>query len=86
MNKDFFISTAISYPNGLPHIGHAYEVMATDAIARYRRLSGDNVYFSTGTDDHGQKMLQTAREQGKTAQELADELTPAFREMAAALN
>jgi len=67
MVKDFFISTAISYPNGLPHIGHAYEVMATDAIARYRRLAGDNVYFSTGTDDHGQKMYQTARDQGKTA-------------------
>ena len=85
-DKNFFITTAISYPNGRPHIGHAYEIMATDAIARYHRLNGENVYFSTGTDDHGQKMLQTAREQGKTAQELADELTPAFREMAQALN
>ena len=85
-DKNFFITTAISYPNGRPHIGHAYEVMATDAIARYHRLNGENVYFSTGTDDHGQKMLQTARDQGKTAQELADELTPAFREMADALN
>ena len=85
-DKNFFITTAISYPNGRPHIGHAYEVMATDAIARYHRLNGENVYFSTGTDDHGQKMLQTARDQGKTAQELADELTPAFREMAEALN
>ena len=60
--------------------------MATDAIARYHRLSGETVYFSTGTDDHGQKMVQTAREQGKTAQQLADELTPAFRDMAEALN
>ena len=85
-NKNFFITTAISYPNGAPHIGHAYEIMATDAIARYHRLSGETVYFSTGTDDHGQKMLQTARAQDKTAQQLADELTPAFREMAAALN
>ena len=85
-DKNFFITTAISYPNGRPHIGHAYEVMATDAIARYHRLNGENVYFSTGTDDHGQKMLQTARDQGKTAQELADELTPAFRDMAQALN
>ncbi|MCH1541667.1 MAG: methionine--tRNA ligase [Alphaproteobacteria bacterium] len=85
-DKNFFITTAISYPNGRPHIGHAYEVMATDAIARYHRLNGENVYFSTGTDDHGQKMLQTARDQGKTAQELADALTPAFREMAEALN
>lgn len=85
-DKNFYISTAISYPNGKPHIGHAYEVMATDAIARYHRLSGENVYFSTGTDDHGQKMFQTARDQGKTAQALADELTPAFRNMAERLN
>ena len=85
-DKNFYISTAISYPNGKPHIGHAYEVMATDAIARYHRLNGENVYFSTGTDDHGQKMFQTARDQGKTAQELADELTPAFRDMAERLN
>jgi methionyl-tRNA synthetase len=85
-DKNFYISTAISYPNGKPHIGHAYEVMATDAIARYHRLSGENVYFSTGTDDHGQKMFQTARDQGKTAQALADELTPAFRDMAEMLN
>ena len=85
-DKNFFISTAISYPNGKPHIGHAYEVMATDAIARYHRLNGENVYFSTGTDDHGQKMFQTARDQGKTAQQLADELTPAFRDMAERLN
>ena len=85
-DKNFFITTAISYPNGRPHIGHAYEVMATDAIARYHRLSGENVYFSTGTDDHGQKMFQTARDLGKTAQELADELTPAFRDMAERLN
>ena len=86
MQKNFYISTAISYPNGPPHIGHAYEVIAADAIARYRRLSGDNVLFSTGTDDHGQKMFQTARDQGKTAQALADELTPVFRAMARRLS
>ena len=86
MQKNFYISTAISYPNGPPHIGHAYEVMATDAIARFRRLSGDRVLFSTGTDDHGQKMFQTARDQGKTARALADELTPAFEEMARRLS
>ena len=85
-DKKFFITTAISYPNGAPHVGHAYEVMATDAIARYHRLSGETVYFSTGTDDHGQKMVQTARAQDKSAQQLADELTPAFRNMADALN
>ena len=82
MTDSFYISTAISYPNGPPHIGHAYEVMATDAIARFRRLCGERVFFSTGTDDHGQKMFQTARDQGKTPRELADELTPAFEKMA----
>ena len=86
MTKNFYISTAISYPNGPPHIGHAYEVIATDAIARFRRLSGDNVLFSTGTDDHGQKMFQTARDQGKIAKALADELTPAFEAMARRLS
>ena len=80
-DKSFFISTAISYPNGAPHIGHAYEVIATDTIARFKRLDGYNVHFVTGTDDHGQKMYQTARLQNKTAIELADSLTPAFRVM-----
>ena len=85
-DKSFFISTAISYPNGAPHIGHAYEVIATDTIARFKRLDGYDVHFVTGTDDHGQKMYQTARAQDKTARELADALTPAFRVMGEALN
>jgi methionyl-tRNA synthetase len=57
----FYITTAISYPNGVPHIGHAYEALATDAIARFKRLDGYDVFFLTGTDEHGQKMQQTAR-------------------------
>ncbi len=56
----FYITTAISYPNGAPHIGHAYEAVATDAIARFKRLDGYDVFFLTGTDEHGQKMQQTA--------------------------
>ena len=56
----YYITTAISYPNGAPHIGHAYEAIATDAIARFMRLDGYDVYFLTGTDEHGIKMLQTA--------------------------
>ena len=79
--KPFYISTAISYPNGAPHIGHAYEAIATDVIARFRKLEGYDVRFSTGTDDHGQKMYQTARGLNKTPLELADELTPAFKNM-----
>ncbi len=57
----FYITTAISYPNGEPHIGHAYELIATDAMARFQRLDGREVFFLTGTDEHGQKMQQTAR-------------------------
>ncbi len=56
----FYITTAIAYPNGVPHIGHAYEAIATDALARFQRLDGNDVFFLTGTDEHGQKMQQTA--------------------------
>ncbi len=64
----YYITTAISYPNGPPHIGHAYEVIATDAIARFMRLDGYDVFFLTGTDEHGQKIQQTAAKEGITAQ------------------
>ncbi|MDD9797562.1 MAG: class I tRNA ligase family protein, partial [Alphaproteobacteria bacterium] len=84
--QPFFITTAISYPNGLPHIGHAYEIIATDVIARFKRLDGYEVKFLTGTDDHGQKMFRTARDKGMTAQALADEITPHFRTMAERFN
>ena len=61
MSEPFYITTAIAYPNGKPHIGHAYEAIATDAIARFQRLNGREVCFVTGTDEHGLKMDQTAR-------------------------
>jgi len=83
--RPFYITTAISYPNGVPHIGHAYEAIATDAIARFERLDGRDVFFMTGTDEHGIKMVQTARKEGITAAELADRNTPRFRDMVAAL-
>ena len=82
----YYITTAISYPNGAPHIGHAYEIIATDAFARFERLDGRDVFFLTGTDEHGIKMLQTARGEGIEARALADRNTPRFRDMAAALN
>ena len=82
----FYITTAISYPNGKPHIGHAYELIATDAMARFQRLDGRDVFFLTGTDEHGQKMQQTARAEGITAQELADRNSAEFRQMATLLN
>src|ERR1700712_5859796 len=62
----YYITTAIAYPNGEPHIGHAYEMIATDAIARWRRLEGREVFFLTGTDEHGLKMVQTAAPLGLT--------------------
>jgi len=82
----FYITTAISYPNGAPHIGHAYEAIATDAIARFKRLDGYDVFFQTGTDEHGLKMLQAARTEGITAREMADRMAPAFQKMVEALN
>ncbi len=84
--KAFYITTAISYPNGPPHIGHAYEVITTDVIARYKRLDGYDVRFLTGVDDHGQKMAQTAKAKGTTPQALADEMAPKFLAMDERLN
>ncbi|MEO5805145.1 methionine--tRNA ligase [Devosia sp.] len=84
--KPFYVTTAISYPNGAPHIGHAYEMIATDAIARWKRLEGREVYFLTGTDEHGIKMVQTAAAQGVTPRQLADHNSGEFRRLAEALN
>ena len=81
----FYITTAISYPNGAPHIGHAYEALATDAIARFMRLDGYDVYFLTGTDEHGIKMKQTAAREGLEPQALADRNSALFKKMVAAL-
>jgi methionyl-tRNA synthetase len=84
--QPYYITTAISYPNGAPHIGHAYEAIATDAIARFMRLDGYDVYFLTGTDEHGQKMLQTAAREGLTARQLRDRNVPLFEAMVKRLN
>jgi methionyl-tRNA synthetase len=81
MAEPFYITTAINYPNGRPHVGHAYEAIATDAIARFQRLSGRDVFFLTGTDEHGLKMAQAARERGIGPSELADEMSAIFKRM-----
>ena len=86
MAEPFYITTAISYPNGRPHIGHAYEVIATDSIARFQRLSGRDVFFMTGTDEHGLKMDQAARARGISPRELADEMSSYFKEMTSVFN
>ncbi|HKX22105.1 MAG TPA: methionine--tRNA ligase, partial [Rhizorhapis sp.] len=86
MSKPFYITTAIAYPNGAPHIGHAYEAIATDAIARFQRMMGRRVRFQTGTDEHGLKMAQTARGKGIEPSVLADEMSGYFNDMDDALN
>src|SRR5882724_1269969 len=84
--KSFYITTAIAYPNGVPHIGHAYEAIATDALARFQRLDGKDVFFLTGTDEHGLKMIQTAEGEGLAVAELADRNAGRFRDMDERLN
>ena len=76
--KSFYITTAIDYANGAPHLGHAYEKVLTDVVARFRRLMGDDVYFLTGIDEHGQKVQQSARQRGIEPIELCDEAAVAF--------
>jgi methionyl-tRNA synthetase len=82
----FYITTAIAYPNGQPHIGHAYEAIATDALARFQRLDGNDVFFLTGTDEHGLKMIQTAQSEGLTPAELAARNAGRFKAMDERLN
>ncbi len=82
----YLISTAIPYANGAPHIGHAYERIATDVMARFRRLDGDDVLFITGMDEHGQKMQQTAVREGLTPIALADRTAALFETMGEQLN
>jgi methionyl-tRNA synthetase len=82
----FYITTAIAYPNGAPHIGHAYEAIATDALARFQRLDGKNVFFLTGTDEHGLKMIQTAEAEKLLPMEVATRNAQRFKEMDQRLN
>src|SRR6202012_3374234 len=82
----YFITTAIAYPNGIPHIGHAYEAIATDALARFQRLEGKDVFFLTGTDEHGLKMVQTAEAEGLSVEDLATRNAGRFKAMDERLN
>jgi methionyl-tRNA synthetase len=85
-SKPYYITTAIPYVNGPPHIGHAYEAITTDAIARFMRLDGRDVFFLTGSDEHGLKMRQTAAREGITPRELGDRNAQRFKEMDERLN
>ncbi|MFA9200994.1 MAG: methionine--tRNA ligase [Cypionkella sp.] len=86
MPEPYYLTTAISYPNGRPHIGHAYEAIAADVVARHKRAQGYDVRLVTGTDEHGLKMARTAREAGRDTLEFATEMSNHFRDMCAALH
>jgi methionyl-tRNA synthetase len=79
--KSFYITTPIFYVNDVPHLGHAYATIVSDAFARFHRMLGDQVAFQTGTDEHGQKVQEAAARRGLTAQQLCDEVAPRFQEM-----
>lgn len=84
--KKFYITTAIDYVNGPPHLGHAVQKIWADIIARYHRLKGDDVFFLTGTDEHGLSVMRAAERQGKTPAELAEENSAKFRAFKETLN
>ena len=80
----FYLTTAIDYANGDPHLGHAFEKVGADCIARYRRLRGDDVWFLIGMDEHGQKVAQAAAADGVTPQAFVDRIAGRFEARAAA--
>jgi methionyl-tRNA synthetase len=86
MPEPYYLTTAISYPNGRPHIGHAYEAIAADAVARFRKMQGYDVRLVTGTDEHGLKMAQTARDAGRDTLAFASEMSRHFRDMCVKLD
>ncbi|MCD6129998.1 MAG: methionine--tRNA ligase [Deltaproteobacteria bacterium] len=86
MNKHFYITTPIYYVNDVPHIGHSYTTIAADTYARFKRFSGENVFFLTGTDEHGQKIKKTADKMGKTPIQLADSVVIRFKDLWTKLN
>ena len=84
--KNYYITTPIYYCNDSPHLGHAYTNIACDILARYHRLKDENVYFLTGTDEHGQKVEQAAKKRNISPQNLTDELSQSFKKLAKFLN
>lgn len=86
MNKRFYVTTAIDYPNAEPHIGHAYQKVIADVIARWHKLRGDKVWFLTGTDEHGKKIEEAAEKSGKKPKEFVDELSEKFKKAWKSLN
>ncbi|MDO8559174.1 MAG: methionine--tRNA ligase [bacterium] len=85
-NKKFYITTSIAYTNALPHIGYALEIVQADVLARYHRILSEDVFFLTGTDEHGKKVSEAAEKAGKTPEEFTDEISEEFRKLTEVLN
>ena len=84
--KNFFITTPIYYPSGNPHMGHAYSSIVADVFARFKRLEGKNVFFLTGTDEHGLKIQREAEKNNKDVKLFCDEVSNKFKDLAKNLN
>src|SRR5207249_1824591 len=82
----FYITTPIYYTNDWPHVGHAYTTVAADVLARWHRLKGEKVFFLTGTDEHGEKIVKAAKAAGKSPQKFVDEISPQFKQTWEVLN
>ena len=86
MNKNFYITTPIYYPSAKPHMGHAYSSIIADFFARFKRMDGFNVFFLTGTDEHGLKIQRAAEKKGLETLKFCDELSKTFKELSKILN
>ena len=86
MSKNFYITTPIYYPSAKPHMGHAYSSIVADFFARIKRIQGYNVFFLTGTDEHGQKIQRAAEKANKDPQKFCDEISKTFKDLSSILN
>ena len=86
MSKNFFITTPIYYPSARPHMGHAYSSIVADFFARFKKIEGFNVFFLTGTDEHGQKIQRAAEKVNKKPLEFCDEISKTFKDLSKTLN
>ena len=86
MKNKFYVTTSIAYTNAPPHIGFALELIQADVLARHRRFLGDDVFFLTGTDEHGQKIVRAAKEAGQTPKQFTDEISQKYQTLTKALN
>ena len=86
MNKNFYITTPIYYPSAKPHMGHAYSSILADFFARIKRIMGFNVFFLTGTDEHGQKIQRAAEKLNKDPKIFCDEISKTFKDLSITLN